>query len=481
MIVAYCCGKEVLNPSQDTNAKYLVFLPLVTMDQNWQLEGRLARRWEHSPDYRDWTYHLRTDVRWHDGVPVTAHDVKFTVDLLRDVDVMNPGTARVIEAIRVLDDSTVSIRYAGNRGDYDSWAVYYPKHLLEHLDPQQFYNWEFWTRPVGNGPYRFIRYVPQTMMAFEANPDYYRGKPRVEQVVLKFAGETGLTELLSGGVDAITLSNPVQLPALSADPRFRVYQQHSLRVVRLIYWRSNHPLFRDRNVRRALTLAINRRELLQVLNLSRTTPLIDGPVTARQLLRGELPEPWPHDPSRARALLDAAGWRDANGDGVREQDQMQFRFTAIVDSRLGLREMAVYVRDQLRRVGVHMDVQPLELGAVSARLRTGEFEAVFGLAPFAGPNWLAQFFGEKSPLGYRNLEVVGLIDRARAAADPDTLDQIYRELNRIFRVDLPATILFPNVETSIAHRRVQGLAGHYLADPVWYMEDLWLEDESAQQ
>ena len=122
-----------LRPFENESPKLLVFLPLVTWNEKWEPEGRLAERWEHSPDYREWTYHLRTDIRWHDGVPVTAHDIQFTIVLLThpDVGVYAAGTI----SSTVLDDATITVRYAGSMDSPDPWTVYYPKHLLEDLDP----------------------------------------------------------------------------------------------------------------------------------------------------------------------------------------------------------------------------------------------------------------------------------------------------------------------------------------------------------
>lgn len=471
--VAYCCGERVLSPSMGMPAQFLVFLPLVTRDEKGEFEGRLARRWEHTPDYREWTYHLRTDVRWHDGVPVTAHDIKFSIELLIHPDVLYYPAGTM--SITVLDDSTFTIRYAGSPGPHDWWTVYYPKHLLEELDPKEFSDWEFWTQPVGNGPYRYVRHVRETMMEFDANPEYYRGKPKIERVVLKFVGDAALTELLSGNVDAITDVDPAQIPRLAADPRFRVY--HSIGyAAHAIYWQHDRPLFWDPRVRRALTLAINRRELLQVLNLPENIPVVDGPFTDRQLRRGQLPEPLPYDPARARALLEATGWRDRNGDGVREREGKEFRFTAIVPATGGWEQIAVFAQDQLRRVGVRMDVQSLEFGTVQGKLRSGEFDAAFTLSGYV-PWWLQLDFGEDSPISYQNAEVVELIDRVQLTADPDARDRIYRELTEIFRADVPVTFLVPAVGNDVAHRRIRGLSSPYRPDPIWYMEDLWLEDE----
>ena len=114
---------------------FMVFLPFAKDDENGELEGRLATSWEHSEDYRTWTIHLRTDVTWHDGVPVTAHDVKFTLDLLGRPDAPAGQINPEVESAVVLDDTTIVITYKRNKASLDSWTCYYPKHLLEDLEP----------------------------------------------------------------------------------------------------------------------------------------------------------------------------------------------------------------------------------------------------------------------------------------------------------------------------------------------------------
>ncbi len=154
----------------------MIFLPFAKEDKNGELERRLAESWEHSEDYRTWTIHLRSDVKWHDGIPVTAHDVKFTLDMLEHPDV--EGIKLIIpnvESSVVLDDTTIVITYKRNRDALDDWTVYYPKHLLEDLERKDIAKWDFWKQPVGNGPYRYVRHVTKTMMELEANPDYYAG------------------------------------------------------------------------------------------------------------------------------------------------------------------------------------------------------------------------------------------------------------------------------------------------------------------
>ena len=457
---------EAVKPN-DWDLDFLTFLPLAKQNERGELEGQLARSWEHSPDHREYTFHLRTGQRWNDGVPVTAHDVKFTLDLLGHPEVAEyPG----IEAT-VLNDSTVRIR-AANPG-YMADITYFPRHLLEGLDPRRFWQWEFWTHPVGNGPYRFVRYVPQTLMEFEANPDYFGTKPRIERVILKFVGEAGITELLAGNVD-IAEANLTQIPRVTRDPRFRLYV-HGSPAGRGIYWKTDHPLFSNTRVRLALTLAVDRWELLRLLNLPVELPITDGVFTHRQFRREEWPEPLPYDPERARALLDAAGWVDRDGDGVREKDGRPFRFTATVWQGNGIPELAVYVQQFLRQVGVHMEIQPVEAALSWDKLKTGDFEALFTVVQVY-PRALQRDFGRGSRTGYHNPEAFAVIDSLLATANPEEVDRLYRRLSEIYRADMPLTRLIPWSREWFVHRRVRGLSTPFRASPDTYMEELWVED-----
>ena len=470
---------QVLSPTPTwTQPFWLVFLPLMAPNDRGEMRGRLAERWEHSPDYVEWTYYLRPGVRWHDGHPVTAHDVKFSLELMNGSDVLE---LTGIESVTVLNDLTVRVRkphYGGSGSTYQWGEIQYPKHLLEHLDTTQFWEWEFWKHPVGNGPYRFVRYESQTMMEFEANPDFYRGKPPIERVVAKFAGAVGFTDLQAGNLDALAAVNTAWVPNLMVDARFHLYHAYSTGHAAL-YWQHQDPLFANAQVRRALTLSINRPELLALLYLPEDAPLTDGPLSERQLRRGELDTPLPYDPVQARQLLEEAGWSDRTGEGIREREGLAFRFTALVPSRL--QKIAVYVQAQLRRVGVDMVVQMQQDS--NKRIRSGEFQAAFdGI----NPGGLFKAMGSLhtnvahpvNGLGYHNARVVELANRVLLSADPDVEDQAFTELRDIFRDDVPVTYLVPYVAFSVAHRRLRGLSSPWRIDPLAFMDDLWLDNRS---
>jgi peptide/nickel transport system substrate-binding protein len=462
-------GGMYLAPWGDDEAQMLVSSPLILEEHTGELAGRLAQHWEHSGDYREWTYYLRPGVHWHDGVPLTARDVKFSFELLSHPDVMaiTPGN---IESITVPSDSTVTVRYA-KPSRAETWWGAYPKHLLERLDPKQFREWEFWTHPVGNGPYRVVRNMTQTLVELEANPGHYLGEPRIKRVVLRFVGVGAVTELLSGAVDLVPFTNPALTPKIAADPRFKVYHRLADHYWHAIYWRTRHPLFSDRTVRHALTLAIDRRELMRVLYLPDAMPVADVMFSSDQLRRHEIPEPLPYDPARAESLLEAAGWRDRDAAGVRQRNGLSFRFTALVSGRLeGPQAMALYVQQAFRRIGIHMDILTQQ-----DRSQASRAEAWIGMLSLPQ---LAAWFAPSSPFAYDNPGATALVARAQAAADPDARNLLHHQLGEVFQAEMPVTILMSYVDTYFAHRRLRGLGQPFSFDPMQHMDELWLDNGS---
>jgi peptide/nickel transport system substrate-binding protein len=467
--------ERILGPYYDSTPRFLVFLPLVEYSDA-EPKPALAERWEHSPDYKIWTFYLNKDVKWHDGVPTTAHDIQFTFDLLDKVAQLKQILGVV--SYEAVDDYIFSITYKkSSKQALDYWSVYWPKHLLEDLDPEEFWRWEFWIQPVGNGPYRYVQHFPKTMIELEANSDYYRGKPKIQKVILRFGSEVmALTELLSGNVDVIpaSLSDVSKLPE---DPRFRIHYKRRW-YVGSIFWNHLHSLFQDPAIRKALTMAINRRELARLLYYPDDTPLFDGISTTFQHFNDDLPEPLPYDPLKAEQLLEKLGWYDRDENGIREKGLQEFRFTAIIDKTIGLDldKAAVFVQDQLKRVGIRMEIQELQ-GTLRSRFQSGDFEAVFGKfqnSPSSYGGHLS-ILGENSPIGYENPEMIRLLKQAKNEPDREKRIEIFKEIMPIYDADIPMTILFPETTALIAHKKVKGLEDH--SDPTWFMEYLWIEED----
>jgi peptide/nickel transport system substrate-binding protein len=472
----------LLGPGWDEPAQQLVFLPLVRRGSGGQIEGVLARSWERSADHRTWTVHLRSDIRWHDGVPFTAHDVEFTLNL----DPLQGGSS-----LTVIDDSTYRLdqhRPGAIRGTpLDDYWVFYPKHLLAHLDPETFRSWAFWLEPVGNGPYKYVRHLPKTMIELAANEDYFRGRPRTDRIVLRFGRPTA-TELLAGNADILQEVGEADILMIDRDHnhRFRVRHMISPDAVNAIVWNQRRRHFADPTVRRALTLAIDRHELARLLNLPDATPVLDGFMTGSWGSPDDAPATLAHDPERAGRLLDETGWRDADGDGIRERDGEPFRFSALVQPGYQQQNRtAVYVQAQLQTVGVRMEIVVLEGAVLTERLRSGEFDAVFHplVNPSSShPRAFSGTDGISAAAGYHKPVLTELRDALLVAWSAEERDSLNTEFTKVLQADMPATVLYPQVWSDVITRRLMGLsdsgAPWRRLDLIHQVEDLWLLEEA---
>lgn len=478
--VLYPWDERVLGPFMDVDAKFLVFLPLFQNDENGHTQGKLAERWHHSEDYRSWTFYIRQDVKWHDGVAVTAHDIKFTLELISSPEILYDDSWVGMQSVTVHDDFSLTITFESPKDFHEEWLVYWPKHILENLDPKEYWEWDFWTNPVGNGPYRYVRHVPQTMMEFEANEDYFEGEPEIKRVILKFSSDPSITELLSGNVDVLTFFNRSDIPKLAKSPQFQTYYAiSSFYWLSAIYWNLNDPILSDHRIRRALTMAIDREEILRVLNMPEDLKIFDVLFTGHQYRHDEIPPPLLFDQEAAKKLLDEAGWRmDENG--FRSKAGRDFRFEMIIPS--GYTAMgdymgaAVLIQSKLRQIGIQMDIQGFEGNFLRKRITSGQFQAAINRF-YQGPIQLLQWFGEDSPLGYNNPRVIQLLQDYKKTVDPEEINRIISEIMPLMAQDLPLTYLFLHIHTCVAHKRIKGLSSPYRAQPVWSMEHLWIEEE----
>ena len=245
----------------------------------------------------------------------------------------------------------------------------------------------------------------------------------------------------------------------------------------------NHrnPVFADGRVRRALTVGLDRHALHRALDLPDSLPLTDGVYSVRQFRERRLPDPLVYSLEAASSLLADAGWHHESSAGVRERNGRQFRFTLIVPHEgMSLARSAIVLQNQLSRLGVQMEVQLLENLVVRERLNAGDFDAALhwtGSSPLAHIG----FLGKHSATGYANTVVEQLLQRAASSVDLDEQDRIFRELSQIARIDLPVTFLFPEVTSWAVRRRIRGLESPVRANPIFHMEDLWLQDESLER
>jgi peptide/nickel transport system substrate-binding protein len=311
--------------SSDFNAnsvqREMLFLPLIQYDENINPVPRLAESLTTEQLHADTieiTWRLRRDIRWHDGRPTTAEDVRFTYDRMSDPRTAFPNHERMARYARlaiVVDSYTVKMRLQPHSEYMDIWyqTAIMPAHLLGEVPPDQLLQHPFQHEPVGNGPFRFVRREPGQEWVFDANPDFpaaLGGRPYVDRVVWRNIPEmtTLLTELLTGRVDMYIQPHPNQADAVRNAAGVRLVDYPS-RQWTFLAFNTRRPQFRDPRVRRAIAMAIDREQLVEAL--------VYGYGEAGQ--GTAVPGTWifdatreqsrlPYDTAAARQLLAEAGW-----------------------------------------------------------------------------------------------------------------------------------------------------------------------------
>jgi peptide/nickel transport system substrate-binding protein len=374
----------------------LLFMPLVQYDDKLNIVPRLAERWDTvrvKPDTLELTFRLRSDVRWHDGRPVTARDVAFTYARARDSATAYPNASSFDfydpRAVLV-DDRTIRFRFRPHAEFLDAWFQLppMPEHVLGSVPPAQLATHPFGTQsPVGNGPFRFVRHAAGREWVFEANPDFPKalgGRPYLDRVVYRFVPEqtTLLTDLLNGAVDLYLAANFAQAQRISSGARTRLEVSPG-RQWNWIAWNERRPLFADARVRRALTMAIDRRQIVDALlfgygevGRSSVTPAHWSYDTT------DVETIIPYDSAGARRLLAEAGWQDRNGDGVLENASgTPFRFTLKTnDGNQVRKDVTEMVQAQLARIGVRVEPRLVEWNTLMGQMTSPErdFDAIVG-------------------------------------------------------------------------------------------------------
>lgn len=374
---------ELISTDYDTSQVLdnILFMNLVRLTPDMQYEPYLADSMWVSEDNRALSFRIREGVTWHDGTPVTVDDVIWTYELSVNDEIAyaNLQYFQFVNRVERVDDRTVTFHFTDAHSDapmdFTQWSPM-PKHLLEDVPPVEMRNAEFNRQPVGNGPFKFVSWAANQEVVFEANEDFVLGRPHLDRVVFRVIPEqtTQLTELLTGGIDFFRAVPPSEVARVKESDIARVID-YPARSYTFLAWNARNPLFEDPLVRRAMTMAIDRQQVVDALLYGYGTIAITD-VMPFQWEFNENLEPWPYDPARAKELLAEAGWTDTNGDGVIDKDGRPFRFELATNQGNDLREdILVIVQNDLAKVGI--DVQPrlVEWNTHIAALKLKDFEA----------------------------------------------------------------------------------------------------------
>lgn len=456
----------------DSEIAQLLFLSL--MDEQPDLisfKPELARSWQVLDGGKRILFHLRTDVVWSDGVRTTARDVKFTFDKQMDPAIGWPGAAVKdrIKEVQVVDDSTVQFLFAEpymyQLMDIND-GVILPEHVLGKLTPEEWKTSSFNTDPVSNGPYRLKSWVPNQFISFTKNEKFYdSSQPHIENLIFKVVpDQTQLSiQLSTGEVQVVDGLSPSDAAAI-AQKSDKVGIQHFPygQLVQLSY-NLHNPLFADKRVRQAMTLAIDRQALVDHL-LSGYGQVCVSPIHPMLWAFDSKLRPTHFSPEEAKALLQQAGWQDNNGDGVLDKDKKDLAFEILTNIGSQAREDAqIMIQEMLRKVGIKAIPQRLEWSVYVEKLTARQYDAVLiGLMSATKvdplPAWHSSMVG---PDGfnlscYQSPVVDDLIDRARLIAEPQQAMPLWAEFQERIVDDAPATFLWVPDRVVGVDKRLKG-------------------------
>ncbi len=439
--------------------RFALFMTLARYDSALAPQPYLARRWAWSADRRSLTLALRPDVRWDDGRATTAADVVFTLDAARDPATGYPRAADLacLTGVRARDRLTVRLDFCRPQRafpDVLTDLAVVPAHLLAAVPRAGLRTAAFNEHPVGNGPFRFVSHVPNQRWVFAANPAFpaaLGGPPEIQRLVIVVVDEaaTKLAGLVTGELDVAGIQ-PMHAAVVRSDPELAVEDYPILLTYGLV-WNTARPPFDDPRLRRALTMALDRRRIVEAY-LYGFGVVADGPVPPWHPLAAGVPH-LPYDRAGAAALLDSLGWR-ARGDGWRARGGRPLAFTVLTvgSADNSLEQM---LQADFGAVGVRMTIRQLELGAFLARATAGahDYDAlVTGVPGDLDLGYVRGLFDSRlrgGPLQYARYHDPA-VDRALDAGD-------FAAVQRIVAREVPITFLYHARGLAGLTRRLRGV------------------------
>ncbi|MGQ0562003.1 MAG: ABC transporter substrate-binding protein [Gemmatimonadota bacterium] len=438
---------------------YALFTPLIQYDDKLDVRPHLAESWTLADTAV--TFKLRRDVKWHDGRPVSAQDVKFTFDRAKDPaagSLIGAAYLPMVKSAEVVDSYTIHFSFVEPHAQAleDFWWAPAPKHLLENVSPEEMRNAPYNRAPVGSGPFKFSQWQANQRLVVERNPDFPEalgGPANLDRVVFRIIPEpaTMLTELITGGVQVDIPLAPDQTRQVEQNDALELYAYPG-KTVYYIGWNNKRQPFTTAAVRRALAMAVNRKEIIDALLFGQGAPAASTVPPWHPLYPKDV-EPLAYDIEGAQRLLEQEGWRDSNGDGVREKGGRPLRFTILTSDNPLNRSVVEVLQSQWQRVGADAQIRVLEFQTMLSQHRGRDFDVVFtswvldnfqmASAPAALlHSKLATVANSTNRSAVTIPELDRLIDRAARAIEPDEARAIWREITLLLQQEQPITFVY---------------------------------------
>ncbi|MBI4319847.1 MAG: peptide ABC transporter substrate-binding protein [Chloroflexi bacterium] len=467
-----------LNPV-DVDLSALVFSGLMKVAEDGTVVADLAEKWEISEDGKVYVFQLRKDIEWHDGFPFVADDVVFTVRAIQDPSYQgNPAMAELWKNVAVDKMSDTQVRFTLK----DAYAPFLenatlgllPSHVVGNISSKDLAGVRFNVLPVGTGPYRVLESSLKEVV-LENNPDYYGEKPLLNRLRFRFYpdAKAALAALRIDEVQGVGYLGAEEASALRTDKRLSLYSAPEFSKLTLLILNTKSPVFGEKAVRQAVAYAIDRQQLIEVAAGGQAVKA-DSPVMPLSWAYNRDIKKYEYRPAEAVRLLDSAGWRDADGDGIREKENQKLSFILLTNDKPQRIKAAEEISRQLIAIGMKVEVQAAGWsGFVQDFLVPRFFHAVLAeqWSPNFDPDSYQFWHSSQARQGGLNFamwtsrQADELLENARRNTNLAERAKLYRDFQTLFAEEQPGILLYFPVFNYAVDRNVKGVRLGTLADP----------------
>ncbi|PFL90630.1 ABC transporter substrate-binding protein [Bacillus cereus] len=451
----------------DGNVTSVIFASLVSTDKQGKPIPELAEKWDVSSDQLTYTFHLRKNLKFSDGSPLTADDVAFTLTLLHDkayegeVDISQyavkggkeykEGKATSIEGIQVVDPQTIKI----TTEKVNSQAIfvlggtvlskaYYGKDYKQNTSLD--YLKDLYGKPLAAGPYKFEKYIPGQEVRFVANENYYAGKPKIQNFIYKItSGDTKLQLFQTGEVDHTGLGTGDEVLEQAKALEFANIQIETAPSFSYIYMNNNKPYLKDKKVRQALIYGLDRKKYVDTA-LKGYGTVANVPIHPTSwAYTEEGVNKYEYDKEKAKKLLDEAGWK-VGSDGIREKDGQKLKLSYFGPSSAKDSDLLIpIVKENYKEIGVEFNPEFMDFNTMLSKVNKGDYDLASVSTPITSdPSETAGEYlstANETSLGYKNAKVDELIQKGIETVDIEKRKPIYKELYKELSDDPPVILL----------------------------------------
>lgn len=360
----------------------MMFESLVKSDFNGQPIPGLATSWKFDKPSLTYTFNLRKGVKWHDGKPFTAKDVKATFDMYIDPDSLNTYKTdyESIQSVTIVDDYTVKFKLKENNvffltGGPASAGAILPAHLFPNgVKDYNAKNSKFGRNPIGTGPFKFKEWKTAERVVLVANKDWWDGRPYLDEIVTRILPDANVEalNLIKGDVDFVEKLNPRTLSEVAKNKNLKTITYDEGRFD-YVGWNNKNPIFADKKVRQAMNYALDRQAIVSKIYLGKAY-LGTGPMHPTLPQENKNVKPYPYDLKKAAELLDEAGWKKGS-DGIRAKDGKKLELEVTYNNgNTNRQKIAQVFAADLKKLGIKANVRGYEWSLYLDKYLKGELD-----------------------------------------------------------------------------------------------------------